>query len=337
MSKGGRVYHAGAILPPSESATSSGPMLGRPEALGRFPWLSAEDWAAVDAQFPVRLPRLYLGDAHDPQDPRLKTALPDPAELANVPGDIPDPVGDAARSPMPWVVHKHPDRVLLLLTKRCHLYCRYCFRRNHKPGEGEDPSPSAWSEMLDYARNSGAKEVILSGGDPLAISDSRLFSAIDALRPQIPTIRIHSRAPITWPQRITPDLVAGLKTRGPLWILVHANHVSELNPAVQAALGQLVDAGLPVLNQAVLLAGINDSVDALQQLSETLVRLRVFPYYLHHTDAAQGNSHFRISPERGLELWRALRTRVSGIALPQYVIDRPDGSGKISVAEHFSL
>ncbi len=310
-----------------------GPMIGKREALQRFPWLQADLWDQTDARFPIRLPRDYLADAADPADPRLRTALPDPRELEDVPGDLPDPVGDAARSPLPWVVQKHADRVLLLLTKRCHLYCRYCFRRNHEPGEGQDPSPEEWERMLDFAARSGAKEVILSGGDPLAITDERLFSAIDRLRPSIPTIRIHSRAPITYPARVTGELVAGLQKRGPVWILVHANHAAELTPSVRQALGRLVDAGLPVLNQAVLLAGVNDDVDILQELCEQLVQLRVFPYYLHHPDAAQGNAAFRLSPERGLALWRALRQRVSGLALPNYVVDAPDGSGKLPVWE----
>ena len=317
-------------------APGAGPLMGRPEALRRFPWLQERDWEEAASRFPVRLPRAYLGDAATADDPRLRTALPDPSEMVETPEDVGDPVGDAARSPLPWVVHKHPDRVLLLLTKRCHLYCRYCFRRNHQPGEGEDPSAGEWAEMLAYAQNCGAREVILSGGDPLAISDAKLFSVLDALT-MIPTRRIHTRAPITWPQRVTPALVAGLRARGPVWMLVHANHVAELTPAVREALRMLVDGGVPVLNQAVLLAGVNDSVDALQQLCETLVGLRVFPYYLHHPDPAQGNSAFRLSPERGMAIWRELRSRVSGLALPQYGVDRPDGSGKVPVAEHFGL
>ena len=320
-------------------------MLGRPEALRRFGWLTGRLWSEVAARFPVRLPRGYLGDAARPDDPRLRTALPDPAELEDDPGDLPDPVGDAARSPLPWVVHKHPDRVLLLLTKRCHVYCRYCFRRNHHPGadpdrpdsHAEDPSPAEWAAMLDYARRSPAREVILSGGDPLAISDDRLFAAIDAVRRPGRTLRVHTRAPIAWPRRVTPALLDGLRARAPVWLLVHANHPVELTPEVRAALGMLVDAGIPVLNQAVLLRGINDDAAVLQELCEELVSLRVFPYYLHHPDAAQGNASFRLTPEAGLRVWRELRGRVSGVALPQYVIDRPDGSGKIGVAEFFGL
>lgn len=308
-----------------------GPLIGRVEALERFPWLESAHWRAADDLFPVRVPRGYVGDATTPDDPRLLTSLPQEQELRPDADDRPDPVGDRARSPLPWVVRKHADRVLLLLTKRCHLYCRYCFRRDHHPTGREDPTDEEWEAMLDYAVRSGAREAILSGGDPLAISDARLFAAMDRLRPAIPVLRIHTRAPITWPQRITPALVAGLAARKPVWVLVHANHPVELSPPVRAALGQLVDAGVPVLNQAVLLAGVNDDPQVLAALCEELVGLRVFPYYLHHPDHAPGNAAFRVTPEVGLEIYQALRRRVSGVALPTYVMDLPDGSGKIPV------
>jgi len=285
----------------------------------------------VAARFPIRLPRGYLGDATERDDPRLRTALPDGAELVDDPGDVPDPVGEQARSPIPWVVRKHDDRVLVLLTKRCHLYCRYCFRRDHLPGEKEDPSQEEWASALAYARTSGAREVILSGGDPLAVPDARLCEAIDAVRPEVPVVRIHTRAPITFPQRITPRLVSELRARAPVWVLVHANHAIELTPSVRDALSRLVDAGVPVLNQAVLLRGVNDDVEAQVELCEALVRLWVFPYYLHHPDAAPGNASFRLSLDRGREIHEGMRRRLSGIALPTYVIDPPDGSGKRSI------
>ena len=246
---------------------------------------------------------------------------------------MPDPVGEQKRSPVPWVVQKHGDRVLLLLTKRCHVYCRYCFRRDHVPGVSDDPTEKEWSSMLEYARSSGAREAILSGGDPLAISDARLFEVMDALRPAIPVVRIHTRAPITFPQRVTDALVAGLRARSPTWVIVHANHACELTAPVRVALSRLVDAGLPVLNQSVLLRGVNDDADALAALSNELVGLRVFPYYLHHPDPAPGNAAFRLSLARGLAIYAALRERVSGIGLPVYVIDPPDGSGKRLVSD----
>ena len=327
-------YHV-EMEPPAPNV--HGPYVGRLEARARWPQLADVPWAEVDARFPVRLPRDYVAGAEELSDPRLRTALPDARELLADPGDVPDPVGDAARSPLPWVVRKHDDRVLLLLTKRCHLYCRYCFRRDHDPGEGarQDPTPAEWEAMIAYARDSGAREAILSGGDPLAVSDAKLLGLIDALRPAVPVVRIHTRAPITFPRRVTDALVAGLRARAPVWVLVHANHASELTPPVREALARLVDAGLPVLNQAVLLAGVNDDVDALARLCEELVALRVFPYYLPHVDPVPGNAHFRVDPARGRALHDALARRVSGLALPRYVVDPADGRGKIDAHRWF--
>lgn len=303
--------------------------MGRRELLQRFPHLSASVYAQADRLFPVRMTRSWLERIRDPFGPLARQALPDPVELMPHPTDNRDPVGETQVSPHPWLVQKHPDRVLLLVTRRCHLYCRYCFRRNHTGAE--DPTSQELQEALDYVNASRAQELILSGGDPLAVRDARLFSIIDNVRPTIPTIRIHSRAPITAPHRVTDALVAGLRRRAPVWLIVHCNHPSELTEPVRDALTRLVDAGIPVLNQAVLLRGVNDNADALAALCEALVSLRVFPYYLHHTDPAEGNAAFRVSAERGLAIHRELRRRVSGLALPRYVIDRPDGSGKISV------
>ncbi len=262
----------------------------------------------------------------------MRQALPDARELEVHPGDTPDPVGEQQKSPLPWVVQKHADRVLLLLTKRCHMYCRYCFRADHQPGGSDDPTPAEWSRMLEFTKRSGASEVILSGGDPLAIRDEKLYSAIDGVRSgRAPVIRIHTRAPITWPSRVTAELVAGLAARAPVWVIVHCNHPAELTPAVREALGRLVDGGIPVLNQSVLLQGVNADPAVLAELCEALVALRVFPYYLHHPDAVPGNAHFRVSLEQGRAIYRELAGRVSGLALPRYVLDPPDGSGKRDV------
>lgn len=327
MNEGG-VYHGASSAPPRASR-----MVGRKELLERAPGLDVALYDAADAAFPVRVTRSFLERDPDPEGPLLRQVLPDPAELRSDATDRDDPVGDARMSPVPWVVRKHRDRVLLLLTKRCHLYCRYCFRRNHDPGEGSDPTESEWQAAVDYARESGAREVILSGGDPLAVTDARLFATLDALQPHIPVVRVHTRAPITLPERVTEALVSGLRARAPVWVVVHANHSSELSSEVAEALSRLVDAGVPVLNQAVLLRGVNDDVEVLAALCERLVALRVFPYYLHHPDHAAGNAHFRVDAREGLALWYRLQRRVSGIALPRYVIDKPDGSGKIDVAE----
>lgn len=315
------MYHAeprsGAVLGPGALARR---LRGVPESLLR----------AADAVFPVRLTRSWLARMRDPSGPLGLQAVPRPGELLPSAGDVPDPVGEAGRSPVPWVVQKHPDRVLLLVTRRCHLYCRYCFRRDQH--DSDEPGREGLDRAIAHARQSGAREAILSGGDPLTLSDARLFRIVDALRPAVPIIRVHTRAPITAPHRVTDALVAGLAARAPLWVLVHANHPDELSPDVRAALGRLVDAGLPVLNQAVLLRGVNDDASVLTALSHALLELRIFPYYLHHTDAVPGNAEFRVGVEEGLAIHAELARRVSGIGLPRYVIDPPDGSGKIDVA-----
>lgn len=307
------------------------PVMGRKEVLTHRPDL-AEIWEEADSCFPIRLTRSVAKriDWTDPEDPIARQVLPDPRELTDLSG-LQDPVGDSACSPLPWVVHKYPSRVLLLLTKRCHLYCRYCFRRTHSPGDAEDPTPEELEAALAYVEQHRPEEVILSGGDPLAIRDSRLFEIIDRLRDACNVIRIHTRAPITRPSRVTPELVEGIRQRGPIWFIVHANHPKELSEDVDEALGRLTNAGIPVLNQAVLLRGINDSVDLLEVLCQELVRRRVFPYYLHLTDEVVGNAHFRVSAEEAASLWKELQKRVSGIALPRLVVDPPDGSGKRDV------
>ena len=301
--------------------------MGRVELMRRFPGMADDLWRRADRSFPIRATRSFLSRVRDPGDALGRQVLPSWSELEPTPGDVPDPVGDGQRRPVPFVVQKHPDRALLLVTHRCHLYCRYCFRRD-QVGEGE-PSPAALDRAVAWLQTAGLREVILSGGDPLVLSDRRLFNIIDALRPTVPVIRVHSRAPITEPARVTPALVRGLRDRGPVWVIVHANHPDELAPDVVAALSRLVDAGVPVLNQSVLLQGVNDDVDVLVTLCERLVSLRVFPYYLHHTDPVPGNAAFRVPLERGLALHAALARRVSGLALPRYVVDPPDGSGKI--------
>jgi lysine 2,3-aminomutase len=298
--------------------------VGRPEVLTHRPDL-ADVWDAAHHAFPIRITRAFADRIRDWSGPLARQVLPDPQELLVDPEDISDPVGDAQNSPVPWVVHKYPDRVLLLVTKRCHLYCRYCFRRNHDPGEGMDPSAEEWAAALAYACSSGAREVILSGGDPLTLANARLMAIIDHLRPHFPVLRIHTRAPVTHPRRITDELISGLSERGPIWVVIHANHVDEIDEDVRAAVSGLIDAGIVVLNQAVLLAGVNDDVDSLVALSHRLVEMRVTPYYLHHPDHAAGNAHFRVSRERGIAIHQALETRLSGIALPRYVVDGPEG------------
>jgi lysine 2,3-aminomutase len=312
-------------------AQSRGPMISPRELARRFDGMDLSAWRALDAVFPGRITRSWAGRMRHVRDALARQVLPDMVELEADGDDISDPVGEQGRMPVPWVVQKHSDRALLLVTRRCHVHCRYCFRRD-LPGSA-DPSTADLDRAIDYLSAGGLEEVILSGGDPLALRNAQLFEIIDRLRPHVPIIRIHTRAPITEPSRVTPSLVAGLADRQPTWVVVHANHPDELDEAVSTGLARLVDAGIPVMNQAVLLRGVNDDADVLAALSRALVRRRVRPYYLHHPDHAPGNAAFRLSPTEGLEIYRSLRAKVSGLALPAYMIDPPDGTGKVPVEE----
>lgn len=308
--------------------------LGRKALLRRFQWISEGLIERVSREFPVALTQHWADKAGaSPVDPLLIQVLPDPRELVPSGGDLPDPVADCAKSPVPWLVQKHPDRALLLVTKRCHVYCRYCFRRDHSPGERLDPSEEELSLAIQTAHNSGARELILSGGDPLSLTDSALGRILHRVRPMFPVLRIHTRAPVTAPERVSDELIDLLKAHKTIWMVIHANHPDELNRPVMDALGRLRDAGIPVLNQSVLLRGVNNDPDTLVQLSERLVELGVVPYYLHHTDRVPGNAHLRVGVSEGMALHQAIRARLSGIALPTYVIDLPSGEGKIPVEE----
>jgi lysine 2,3-aminomutase len=321
-------YHAD-----DASASPSG-VLGKQALLSRYPWVSSALFSAASKLFPVAITRSWADRSGDSaQDPLLRQALPDPSEWAGHPLDRPDPVGDRAQSPVPWLVQKHPDRALLLVTKRCHLYCRFCFRRDHKPGEALDPTPAELDRAINAAVASGAREIILSGGDPLSLSNGQLDSLLRRLRPNFKVIRIHSRAPITCPERVDSGLIRALQATGPVWMVLHCNHPDELSTDALSAIKKLRMAGIGLLNQTVLLKGINDTADTLAALSEALVEIGVKPYYLHHTDPVPGNGHFRVRVEKGLALHQALKARLSGVALPAYVVDLPDGSGKIPVNE----
>ena len=301
------------------------------EAKQRFSAIDIGVWKGLSTVFPVRVTRSWADRIFQANDPLGLQVFPDKSELLGDPEDVADPVGEEKKMPVPWVVQKHADRALLLVTRRCHLHCRYCFRRD-LDGKS-DPTTEELNTAVDFLHESGVHEVILSGGDPLILRTPKLLEIIDSLRPQIPQIRIHSRAPITFPKRIDQDLVDGLRRRQPVWLVVHVNHPGELSEEVTRGLGRLVDAGIPVLNQSVLLRGVNDDADVLADLSRALVNLRIKPYYLHHPDAVPGGGRFRVSVEQGLAIHRALRGKVSGMALPQYVIDPPDGTGKVPVAE----
>jgi lysine 2,3-aminomutase len=281
-----------------------------------------------------------LIDPDDPDDPIARQFIPSRKELVKREGESTDPIGDDAHSPVSGIVHRYPDRVLFKLVHVCAVYCRFCFRREMVgPGKAAALSQGAYDNALAYIRaHSEIWEVILTGGDPLMLSPRRLaeimadIAAIDHVR----IVRIHTRVPVADPARITPQMVAALKVEGATtWVALHANHARELTVRVRAACAALVDAGIPMVSQSVLLRGVNDDIAVLEALMRAFVECRIKPYYLHHGDLAPGTSHLRTTLEAGQELMRALRGRVSGLCQPEYVLDIPGGHGKSPVGPNY--
>ncbi|HUD87311.1 MAG TPA: lysine-2,3-aminomutase-like protein [Xanthobacteraceae bacterium] len=279
-----------------------------------------------------------LIDPSDPDDPIARQFVPDARELVMQPQESRDPIGDDRRSPVEGVVHRYPDRVLLKLVNACAVYCRFCFRRE-MVGHGRGGlSPAALAEALDYIRgNPQIWEVILTGGDPLVLSARRLKDVVARLAAieHVKVIRVHTRVPVAAPQRITAAMVRALRTAKATFVVLHANHPRELTADVRAACARLIDAGIPMLSQSVLLRGVNDDVETLGALMRALVECRIKPYYLHHADLAPGTAHWRTSIAHGQDLMRALRGRASGLCQPSYVLDIPGGYGKSPIGPNY--
>jgi lysine 2,3-aminomutase len=277
-----------------------------------------------------------LIDRDDPCDPIARQYLPDVRELVLQPGENADPIGDHTYSPVAGIVHRYPDRVLFKLVHVCAVYCRFCFRREMVgPGKETALSQRAYAEALEYIRgHAGIWEVILTGGDPLMLSPRRLAEIMADLAAivHVRIIRIHTRVPVADPSRISDEMVAALKVDGATtWVALHANHPRELTESAGAACGRIVDAGIPMISQSVLLRGVNDDAATLEALMRAFVECRIKPYYLHHGDLAPGTAHLRTTLAQGQGLMRALRGRVSGLCQPDYVLDIPGGFGKAPV------
>jgi len=279
---------------------------------------------------------VQLIDRSDPADPIARQFVPDARELQHLPEERADPLGEARLSPVPGLVHRYPDRVLLKLTHVCPVYCRFCFRRE-VVGPGGPPALSggALDAALGYIAGApGIWEAILTGGDPFMLSPRRIaevtrrLGGIDHLK----VLRWHTRVPAVDPSRVTPELVSALKSDSKtVYVALHANHPRELTAAAREACARLVEAGIPMVSQTVLLKGVNDDAETLAQLMRAFVEARVTPYYLHHLDLAPGTRHFRTSIAQGQALMRALRGRLSGLAQPTYVLDIPGGHGKVPI------
>ncbi|MEX2516981.1 MAG: EF-P beta-lysylation protein EpmB [Gammaproteobacteria bacterium] len=286
----------------------------RPEYLANLP----------DQDFSLRVPPAFLAQMQrsNPDDPLLRQVLPLAQELYPASGFSMDPVGDRLAQKSPGLLHKYHGRVLLTLTGACAIHCRYCFRQ-HFPYADANPTHSAWQQTLDYLRaDTSISEIILSGGDPLTLADTRLATITSDLAtiPHLRRLRIHSRLPVVLPERITGELLHWLTaTRLQPVLVIHANHANEIGPAATTALKQLRDHGVTLLNQSVLLAGVNDSVETLLQLSETLFQQQVLPYYLHMLDTVAGAAHFAVSDTRALQIMEQLRKQLPGYLLPRLV------------------
>jgi lysine 2,3-aminomutase len=281
-----------------------------------------------------------LIDRSDPHDPIARQCIPDIAELDHQASEDEDPIGDDAHSPVEGIVHRYPDRVLLKPTHICAVYCRFCFRREMVgPGKPNVLSHEAMERALDYIRtHPEIWEVILTGGDPLVLSARRLRSIMSSLAKinHVKVVRIHTRVPVAEPARVTRELVRAMKIRGKAtYVAVHVNHPRELAADVRAACARIADAGIPLLSQTVLLAGVNDTPEVMGQLMRVLVECRIKPYYLHHGDMAPGTSHFRTDVAIGQELMRVLRGRLSGLCQPTYVLDIPGGHGKSPIGPNY--
>ena len=285
--------------------------------------------------FPIAVTPYYLSliNRTNPLQPLRRTVIPVTAERLHTAGEAEDPLGEDDNSPVPALVHRYPDRVLFLVTGFCSTYCRYCTRSRVVGHSGSNVfNISQLDGAINYIeKNPSIRDVLLSGGDPLTLSDERLEWLLSRLRriPHVEMLRIGTKAPVVLPQRITPSLTRMLKRYHPLWMSIHFTHPDELTPETAQACERLSDAGIPLGSQTVLLKGINDDVDVIRRLVHGLLRLRVRPYYLYQCDPIVGSAHFRTPVEEGLKIIKGLRGHTSGYAVPTYVIDAPGGGGKV--------
>ena len=297
-----------------------------------------EESAITDARglFRIGITPHYatLIDPDDPDCPIRLQAIPRMGEFAVADFERDDPLAEDRDSPVPGIVHRYPDRVLFMVTHECAIYCRFCTRRRIV-GDAQGSDSALLDGAIDYiARTPSVRDVLLSGGDPLVLSDRRLEDLLSRLRAieHVEIVRIGTRLPVVLPQRITPELVAMLRRFHPLWLNTHFNHPFELAPpAVRVAMERLADAGIPTGNQTVLLRGVNDCPAVMRRLMHGLVRMRCRPYYLYNCDLSLGLSHFRTPVETGLRIIESLQGHTSGYAIPLFVVDAPDGGGKIPI------
>ena len=294
--------------------------------------ISTKTLQKVVKRFPMRITPYYLGLIEEPGDPIWRQCIPDLRELED--DRFPcDPLNEKGFSPVPGLIHRYPDRAVWLVSSMCATFCRFCVRKHHV-GRGTSDTNASDDNVLTYIERTPAiRDVILSGGDPLLLSDDVLGNLLAGLRriAHVEIVRIHTRAPVTLPERITPDLCRLLKRYHPLYINTHFNHPAEITAPSAEACSMLADAGIPLGNQTVLLKGVNDDPLVMKILMQKLLTIRVRPYYIHQADLVQGTRHFHVSVDRGLEILSGLRGHTTGLAIPYYMIDLPGGKGKVPV------
>jgi len=312
-------------------------LISTPEQLSHALDIPLAPLQAIHAKYPLRISPYYLELIKKTGLPLWRQAVPDIRELDD-PIGLSDPLDEEHLSPVPFLVHKYPDRALFLICSECAMYCRFCTRKR-KVGKSEmritDETIALGLEYLE--KTPAITDVLLSGGDPLMLSDDRLERILKALRsiPSIATIRIGTRIPCTLPMRVTPRLAGMLKKYHPLYINTHFNHPAEITPEATLACKRLADAGIPLGCQTVLLRGVNDSPDIIRQLMYLLLQIRIKPYYLFQADLTQGTSHFRTTIDTGLDIMHHLIGHISGMAVPTYALDAPGGGGKIPLTPDY--
>lgn len=318
--------------------------LRSPEEIEEFiPLTDSEKQAlGMDQRFAVAITPYYLSliDSANPNCPIRKQAIPTTREFSIGINELSDPLSEDAKSPVANLIHRYPDRVLIITTETCHMYCRHCTRRRRVGFHESAITPAVLEGIVNYIKNNAMiRDVLISGGDPLSLSDTQLEKIIQAIKTieHVEVIRIGTRGPVTNPFRITDNLVNMLKKYHPLWINVQFNHYKEITDESTKACAKLADAGIPLGNQTVLLKGVNDSVEVQKKLVQRLVQIRVRPYYLYQCDLVEGLEHFRTPVARGIEIMEKLHGHTSGFAIPSFIIDAPGGGGKIPVLPQYIL